>query len=558
MSHRQQIVVVVQADIAGALGLRPVGQRLGKPLAGGGGPLGARHFGEAAGQKQLGLVVERAQQLALPAVPDAGPDAADVADGEHQQHLQPLDRLHRGGEIVDRLAVVEVARLGGHRHQQMMLDQPGDGLGIGAARARGADRSGARSWRRRASDPPAALGDVVQQQRDVEELAMLLQSRHQRVDQRMDLLALAALDLGEDADAAQQVLVDRVVVIHVELHHRDDLAEFGDEAAEHAGLVHAAQVELRIAVRGEDLEKQPVGLGVLAQIAADQLERARHQLHGGRVVFEPVLVGEPEQAEQVDRIALEHHLVGDVDAVVVDDEIAGAGELALAPWRSRRRAVEARHLLGLRLLERGAEDAGQVADILGDQEVVLHEALDRRQAGMAGVAEALGDLALDVEMQPLLGLAGEEMHVAAHRPQEILGLAEQSVFLVREDALLDEFLARPDAVEILADPEQRLQVAQAALAVLDVGLDQIAAFADLAVTLVALGELGLARIRRRCSSPLRGRSGGSAPRRALRRPTGSGPRGSTVRIVLSVRDRRMHSSMLRVAWPTFRPRSHSM
>ena len=51
--------------------------------------------------------------------------------------------------------------------------------------------------------------------------------------------------------------------------------------------------------------------------------------------------------------------------------------------------------------------------------------------------------------------------------------------------------AAPDAVEILADPEQRLQVAQAALAVLDVGLDEIAAFADLAVTLVAFGELGL-------------------------------------------------------------------
>ena len=86
-------------------------------------------------------------------------------------------------------------------------------------------------------------------------------------------------------------------------------------------------------------------------------------------------------------------------------------------------------MLGLLLLQRRAEDAGQVADVLGDQEIVLHEALDRRQAGMAGVAEPFGDLALDVEMQPLLGLAGEEMHVAAHRPEEILGLQEQLVFV---------------------------------------------------------------------------------------------------------------------------------
>ena len=60
---------------------------------------------------------------------------------------------------------------------------------------------------------------------------------------------------------------------------------------------------------------------------------------------------------------------------------------------------------------------------------MLHEALDRRQAGMAGVAQPFGDLALDVEMQPLLGLAGEEVHVAAHGPQEIFGLQELAVFV---------------------------------------------------------------------------------------------------------------------------------
>ena len=62
--------------------------------------------------------------------------------------------------------------------------------------------------------------------------------------------------------------------------------------------------------------------------------------------------------------------------------------------------------------------------------------------GWLRVAEPLGDLALDVEMQPLLGLAGQEMHVAAHRPQEILGLEELAVFGAGEDALLDQLLDR--------------------------------------------------------------------------------------------------------------------
>ena len=76
-----------------------------------------------------------------------------------------------------------------------------------------------------------------------------------------------------------------------------------------------------------------------------------------------------------------------------------------------------------------AEDRGQVADILRDQEVVLHEALDVAHAGMRRVAEPHRDLALDVEREPLLGAPHDEMHVAAHRPEEILGAAEHLVFL---------------------------------------------------------------------------------------------------------------------------------
>src|SRR5213078_4751767 len=44
---------------------------------------------------------------------------------------------------------------------------------------------------------------------------------------------------------------------------------------------------------------------------------------------------------------------------------------------------------------------------------------------------------------------------------------------------------------ILGDPEQRVQVAQAALALLDVGLDDVARIAHAGVALVALAELGL-------------------------------------------------------------------
>ena len=112
-------------------------------------------------------------------------------------------------------------------------------------------------------------------------------------------------DLGQHADAAQQMLVHRVVVIHVELHHRDDLAEGRHETAEHAGFVHPPQHGFRVVLRGEDLEEQLVGLLVLAQLRVDQLERARDRAHRVGVEREIVLLREMENADQVDRIALE-------------------------------------------------------------------------------------------------------------------------------------------------------------------------------------------------------------------------------------------------------------
>ena len=56
---------------------------------------------------------------------------------------------------------------------------------------------------------------------------------------------LATLDRRQQPDGADRMLVDGVVVVHVELHLGDDAAEVGDEAAEHARLVHPAQHDVR-------------------------------------------------------------------------------------------------------------------------------------------------------------------------------------------------------------------------------------------------------------------------------------------------------------------------
>ena len=60
---------------------------------------------------------------------------------------------------------------------------------------------------------------------------------------------------------------------------------------------------------------------------------------------------------------------------------------------------------------------------------------------MRRVAESHRDLALDVEGQSFLGAAHHEMHMAAYRPEKILGAAELLVFLAIEHAPLDQFPA---------------------------------------------------------------------------------------------------------------------
>src|SRR4029079_16077724 len=151
---------------------------------------------------------------------------------------------------------------------------------------------------------------------------------------------------------------------------------------------------------------------------------------------------------------------------------------------------ETEALLAELLVELREEQAGQVANRLRVEEIELHEALDRRLPGAVGVVHDPRDARLIFEAEPFLGPAGEQVQMAAHRPEEALGAVEPAKLCGGEQPRSDEVAGALDAMDILADPVKRVEVAKAALAVLDVGLDDIAAVAHLHVTLVALGELG--------------------------------------------------------------------
>ena len=66
------------------------------------------------------------------------------------------------------------------------------------------------------------------------------------------------------------MFIDGIVMIHIELHHRHDAAELGNKPAEDAGFVHVPQRHFRIALRGQQRQKNLIGFAIVPEIVVDQ------------------------------------------------------------------------------------------------------------------------------------------------------------------------------------------------------------------------------------------------------------------------------------------------
>ncbi len=395
----------------------------------------------------------------------------------------------------------------------------------------------------------APLGNVVEQHGKIQHAP-----RNDLVDdrgaERMVLAELAILDPGEQPDGADGVLVDGVVVIHVELHLRDDAAESGMKRPKTP--VSFIQRSTVCGSRGlvSTLRNSALARGSLRTLAVIRTASRLSARMALGWISSSCLSASAKISIIRTGSSRRKSSLGEGDAPRVEHE----------PVELARLGEEARHVapaaLGHLVVEMGEEHAGQVADRLRGQEIEMHEALDRKAAASLGETHAPGDLDLQVEGEAVLGPFGDIVHVAAHRPEEILGALELAQLGRRQQPDRDEIGDRRHLVHIFADPEQRVQVAQAALAFLDIGLDDIAAVAHQLVARLALGELSMTKMRavsRITWSMKRLRASSNVSRspqmkRASRR---------AVRIVRSDRAMRIVSSIERLECPILRPRSQS-
>ena len=168
-----------------------------------------------------------------------------------------------------------------------------------------------------------------------------------------------------------------------------------------------------------------VCLRVFLQPPIDPVQRLAGRPQRSWVDVEPVLLRHMKESQQRRRIFCENIVARYRQPLAIEDKPAEAAPLG-TPAHPGEPALAL--LVGF---EDRAEDPGQVADILGDEEIILHEPLDAAIPCMVGIAHPAGDLGLQVKGQPLFGAAGQKVQMAADRPQEALRVVETPRLLRR-------------------------------------------------------------------------------------------------------------------------------
>ena len=223
-----------------------------------------------------------------------------------------------------------------------------------------------------------ALGDVMQQGRH-EQGPARLDFRHHRGRHRCRLGKTAILDLVEDADDLNGMLVDSVAVIHVELHHRDDLAEIGKEAAQHAALIHQAEHAFGIVFRcqnGKEFLGRP---RVIPRGVAKRMEATRDPLQRLRVNVGFLVQCQMKYFQHPQRRITKHQLGVEIDPPGPDAKMPEI----LATTEIGRPAKAALAEIGF---HRRANDTGEVSDIARRQIIAFHETFDITHAAARGKA----------------------------------------------------------------------------------------------------------------------------------------------------------------------------
>ncbi len=430
-------------------------------------------------QRLLGGEVEFAQQGALPVVPEGVVGGADIGHGQAVEQVEVLLVAHLLGKVGDHVRVVDVAALGGDRHQQMVAHQPGDQpalVAIQAVQLAELQRIDGAELGVIAASP---LSDVVKEGGDAEQLR-LAQPGEDLVAERV---SLAAGRVGKLVDVLEQpvgVFVHRVGMEHVELHLADDKVPLRQVGGQDAVFVHQAEWLADAVGVAQQRHEQAAALGQVLQPAVELAARLAQLAQGGGVDAGNlrVLGNLVEEAQDGGGIAAEQLAIHRIDEAPAQLELVG----------------EAAYVHGGVAEDRLVKQLQQHLVELGDPShrliEALHHLLDR---GVAFPLETqhLGHGALAIEQQPVVALVDGHVQGEAHLPEEILAV-EQLAILGPVEKTVAGHLEQCGGAEVAAShPGQGLDVAQSPRIALEIRFELVGGAEKLLVALGLLFALGL-------------------------------------------------------------------
>ena len=327
-----------------------------------------------------------------------------------------------------------------------------------------------------------ALADVVQQHAHHQEAGALHLAHHLGI--ALGVGGLAGRERLQVLHREQRVLVGGELVIDVVLHEARERAPLGQVAPEHPQLVHLAEGLRDPAPVATDAEEQLPGLRRRAEPIVDEVEGVLDRPLHVDAQLEPELVTVPEDLQQPQRVLPERAAVGmrQVQLLAEHDEAVRERFLAqpaVHPGPARQRLAAA-----------GDQAPGHAVDHPRVQVVVAHELLHRQRQLVAGVAEVLRDLRLDVARQHVVLVAGQEVQLVPHPPQEGERLVGRLLLPLGDEPLVRQLAERPGAELGGGQPHRGVDVAQPSRRLLHVGLAHVGRPAELPVALVPLGERG--------------------------------------------------------------------
>ena len=149
-----------------------------------------------------------------------------------------------------------------------------------------------------------------------------------------------------------------------------------------------------------------------------------------------------------------------------------------------------RFVLALCIFQLGQQNAGDVTHFGRMTEVVLHENFDPAAPSLVLIPHTFGHLHLHVKGQLFRGAVGGQMQMGAGCPEEVFCLRKKVELFRFEHAKRHQFGHIADLINVLGNPEQRLEIAQAAFALFHIWLHHVA-LALFQVARIAFSQFGV-------------------------------------------------------------------